>query len=158
LTVQAAGHGKVLRPDFADPNPEIRLSMSVDAPPEKVFRALTEPAALNQWLAKDARVDPRVGGRFDLGWKQDADIERSGPAMEILDLVADKKLAISWPDWRGDSSVPAQTVTWLLDPEGSGTRVTLVHTGFIRAAVVSDRPFAWGTFLSEMARVAVGLA
>ena len=54
---------------FADPSPEIRLSMIIDAPREKVFRALIEPEALNQWLAQDATMESRVGGRFDLGWK-----------------------------------------------------------------------------------------
>ena len=77
--------------------------------------------------------------------------------MEILELVANEKLTISWPDWRGDPSVPTQSVTWLLEPDASGTRVTLVHAGFIRAADVSDYPFGWGHFLSELARVAIGL-
>ena len=157
LTAQSTGHGQVLRPDFSDPSPEIRIAMTMDASPGNVFRALTEPAALNQWLAKDARVEPRVGGRFDLGWQEEAEIEHAGPAMEILELVPNEKLTISWPDWRGDTSVPTQSVTWLLEPDGSGTRVTLIHAGFVRAADISDYPFGWGHFLSEMARVATGL-
>ncbi len=154
LMVHTTGHGKVMRPDFSDPNPQVRLSIVIDAKPEKVFGALIEPEQLNKWLAKDATIEPRVGGRFDLGWKTDPDIGHEGEAMEILELVPNEKLTISWPDWRGDTSVPAQSVTWQLEPEGNGTRVTLTHTGFTRAVDVSDYPFGWGHFLSEMAKVA----
>lgn len=157
LMAHAAEHGHVIRPDFADPSPEIRLSMTIDAPRERVFRALIEPEALNQWLAKDATVEPRVGGRFDLGWKQDASAEHEGGAMEILEFVPNEKLTISWPDWRGDTSVPTQSVTWQLESEGTRTKVTLIHTGFTRTVDLSDYPFGWGHFLSEMAKVAVSL-
>ena len=157
LMAHTSGHGQVMRPDFGDPSPEIRLSMTIDAPCEKVFRALIEPEALNQWLAKDATVEPRVGGRFDMGWKQDANIEHEGGAMEILEFVPNEKLKISWPDWRGDTSVPMQSVTWLLEPQGSDTVATIVHAGFTRAVDFSDFPFGWGHFMSEMAKVAVNL-
>ena len=61
------GDGIVL-PDYADPNPEIRLSIVIDAPRERVFRALIEPEALNSWVAAAADVDPRVGGHYRYGW------------------------------------------------------------------------------------------
>lgn len=157
LTVHVTGSGEVLRPDFADPRPEIRLSITIDAPRERVFRALIEPEALNRWLAKSATVEPRVGGRFDLGWKEDAGVGHGGPAMEIREFVPNERLAIAWPDWRGDASVPVQTVTWLLEPDGERTKVTLVHAGFIRTVDLSDYPFGWGCFLVEMAKVAVAL-
>jgi hypothetical protein len=59
---------------------------------------------------------------------------------------ADEKLVIDWPDWRGDDGVPVQRVTYLLAPERNGTRVTLVHDGFVRAADVSDYPMGWLAF------------
>jgi uncharacterized protein YndB with AHSA1/START domain len=75
--------------------------------------------------------------------------------VQVLDVVPNERLVVSWPDWRGDGAVPLQSVTWLLAPEGAGTRVTLVHAGFTRTVDFSDYPFGWGHFLSEMARVAV---
>lgn len=155
LMAWTTDHGDVLRVDFADPSPEIRISMHMKAPPEKVFRALTEPAALNQWMAKDAKVELREGGSFDLGWG--APEGYTGPGMEIVELVPNRKLTITWPDWRGDTSVPVQTVTWELEPAEDGTRVTLIHAGFIRAVDVSDYPFGWGHFLTQMKGVAEGL-
>jgi len=155
LTAHVTGRREVMRVDFADAGPEIRLSMHVEAPPPKVFRALTEPACLNQWMAKDARVDLKVGGSWDLGW--DTPEGYSGPGMEILELVPNQKLSVSWPDWRGDASVPPQSVTWLLEPSDGGTRVTLVHSGFVRAVDLSDYPFGWGYFLGQMKGVAENL-
>ncbi|MDT8367843.1 MAG: hypothetical protein RQ745_01455 [Longimicrobiales bacterium] len=64
---------------------------------------------------------------------------------------------ISWPDWRGDTSVPIQSVTWLLEPEGEGTKVTLIHAGFVRAVDLSDYPFGWGDFLGRFKEVAEAL-
>ncbi len=159
LMMHVTGSGTVLRPDFADPRPEIRLSMTVDAPPEAVFRALTEPDALREWMmATNPVVEPHVGGRYDLGWKYEVDgREVSGGPMRILEIVPNERLVVDWPDWRGDPSIPMQSVAWLLEPEGAGTRVTLVHAGFTRAVDFSDYPFGWGDFMSRMAKVAVKL-
>lgn len=161
LLVHTTGTGQVLRPDFADTRPEIRLMMSVDAPPETVFRALTDPDALRQWFgAPNPVVELRVGGRYDLGWRYTVDgTEVEGGPQRILDIVPNKRLAVSWPDWRGDRSVPEQSVTWQLEPDGHGrTKVTLVHAGFVRTVDFSDYPFGWGHFMAEMAKVAVTLA
>jgi uncharacterized protein YndB with AHSA1/START domain len=155
LMAHTTSHGEVLRVDFADASPEIRLSMRMEAPPEKVFQALTEPECLNQWMAKNAKVDLRVGGKWDLGWE--APDGSAGPGMQILELVPNEKLTVSWPDWRGDASVPPQSVTWLLEPSGGGTRVTLIHASFVRAVDLSDYPFGWGHFLGQMKAVAEGL-
>ena len=154
LMAHTAGQGEVLVVDFEDPSPEIRLSMDMDAPPAKVFRALTDPEALNQWMAQGAEVDLREGGRYDLGFTPEG---YDGPSMRILELVPNEKLVISWPDWRGDTSVPEQSVSWLLEPSGDGTRVTVIHSGFVRTVDLSDYPFGWGYFLGRLKPVAEGL-
>jgi uncharacterized protein YndB with AHSA1/START domain len=156
LMTHTTGRGEVLRPDFADPRPEIRLSMFVDAPREAVFRALTEPDALREWMGAPAPVvELRVGGRYELGWTYQVDgRDVSGGPMRILDLVPNERLVVNWPDWRGDVAVPTQSITWLLGSEGTGTRVTLIHAGFSRTVDFSDYPFGWGHFMAELARVA----
>lgn len=159
LMAHTTGQAEVLRPDFSDPQPEIRLSMTVDAPPEAVFRALTEPEALREWMGAPAPVvEPRVGGRYELGWQSTMEgVDYAGGPMQILDIVPNQRLVVSWPDWRGDSSVPMQSITWILEPESTGTRVTLVHAGFTRTVDFSDYPFGWDHFMSAMAKVAVRL-
>lgn len=148
----AGGQGKLL-PDYGSDKPEIALSIFIDAPPSAVFRALIDPESIQQWFGVAAAVDPRVGGDWHL--KMEFQGVASKP-MKILEYVENERLAITWPDWRGDKSVPDQRVLWMLKPEGAGTRVDFVHDGFVRAADISDYPFGWGWFLSRIATVARG--
>ena len=141
--------------DFRDPKPEVRLSVFIAAPPSSVFRALVEPALLDQWIATKAVVEPRVGGRYSHGWSHEIGGRQvEGGPTRILELVQDEKLVVDWPDWRGDTSVPVQKLTYLLAPEGAGTRVTLIHDGFGRAADISDYPFGWAWFAGRLKDVA----
>ena len=82
----AGGDGIVL-PDYTDPNPEIRLSIVIDAPRERVFRALVDPEALGRWVgAKNAVVEPRVGGAYRYGWRYEVEgNEVDGGPTTILD-------------------------------------------------------------------------
>ena len=144
------GEGIVL-PDFSDPSPEIRLSIVIDAPPERVFNALLDPAALNTWVAKAAEVEPHVGGRYSYGWKyRHGDRDVDGGPTRILDLVPNERLVTDWPDWRGDSTKPPTRVAWLLEPVGGKTRVTVVHGEFPRTVDISDYPFGWPAFLNQL--------
>jgi uncharacterized protein YndB with AHSA1/START domain len=154
----------VVLPDYADPAPEVRRSILVAASPAAVFRALTEPALLNRWFAADARVDLRVGGWLDPGWAGEAQRTEPGDpgapgegALRILELVPDHRLVLAWPDWRGSPDVPMQRVSFELTPEGSSTRVELVHSGFVRAVDRSDYLQGWAGFLGALSRVAASL-
>jgi uncharacterized protein YndB with AHSA1/START domain len=140
---------EVMLPDFTDPAPEIRVSIVIEAPRERVFRALLDPAALDAWIATGAEVEPRVGGRYRYGWKYDfAGRKVEGGPTRILELVENERIVTDWPDWRGDESRGATRVTWTLESLGpSRTRVTLVHDGFGRAADIGDYPFGWDGFL-----------
>src|SRR5690606_26684646 len=129
------------------------------APPPSVFRALVEPDLLDKWISKKAVVEPRVGGHYSFGWSFAIDGKQvvSGPT-RILELVENEKLVVDWPYWRGDTSVPAQTLTYILAPEGSGTRLTLIHEGFVRVADISDYPAGWAWFADRLKTVAEGKA
>ena len=153
------GGKNVLLPDFRDPKPEVRLSVFIEAPPSSVFRALVAPELLDKWISKKAVVEPRTGGRYSFGWSFETDGKQvEGGPTRILELVENEKLVIDWPDWRGDTSVPAQRLTYLLAPEGSGTRVTLIHDGFVRAADISDYGSGWAWFVDRLKAVAEGKA
>ena len=150
------GQGKLMV-DYGDDNAKVALSIYIDAPPPAVFRTLIDPERIQQWFGMAAAVDPRVGGDWHLKMEFEKDGRKiSAPPCKILDYVENERLAITWPDWRGDKSVPDQRVLWMLTPEGAGTRVDFVHDGFIRAVDVSDYPFGWGYFLSRISDVAQG--
>lgn len=157
LDAHLRGGDGIVLPDYTDPAPEIRLSIVIDAPRERVFKALVDPAALNAWIASAAVVEPRAGGRYSYGWTyRHGDRQVEGGPTRILDLVPNERLVTDWPDWRGDPARPRTRVAWLLESVGSKTRVTVVHGEFPRAVDISDYPFGWMSFLNRLKGVLEG--
>lgn len=148
--------GPVVLPDYTEPTVEVRLSLFIEAAPSAVFRALLEPALLDRWLAMGARVDARVGGGIDLGWGN-AEGEESSFPLRILEFVPDRRLVLSWPDWRGLADEPDTRVAWDLAPEDGGTRVEFLHGGFQRPVDRGDYQQGWFDFFQGMAHVARSL-
>ena len=152
LDAHLRGGGGIVLPDYTDPEPAIRLSILIDASRERVFRALIEPEALNRWIASKAEVEPRAGGKYRYGWNYPyggRDVE-GGPT-RILDFVPNERLVTDWLDWRGDDSRGATRVAWILESVSEKqTRLTLIHSGFSRAADFSDYPFGWGQFAAQL--------
>ena len=90
-------------------------------PPAQVWRALTEPALIRQWLSPDltdCRMDARPGGSFRYDWPE---FFFSGP---VLDARAPHHMVLV-EHFNGDTS-HGPTVTTTLAPDGSGTRMTVV--------------------------------
>jgi uncharacterized protein YndB with AHSA1/START domain len=164
LAAQLAGGGGVVLPDYGDPQPVVRLVRTIEAPRAVVFRALTEPALINQWFGSKASVvEPRTGGQYHLHWKYEIDGRAvDGGPTRILDYAPDERLVLDWPDWRGDPQVTGQSIRFTLEDAGEGgdgaTRLHFLHAGFGRTADLSDFPFGWDWFLGELARVSVETA
>jgi uncharacterized protein YndB with AHSA1/START domain len=150
----AGGQGKLL-PDYSSDKTSIELSIYIDAPPSAVFRALINPEKVQAWFGVPAAVDARVGGTWHLKMPVGKEMQEA-PPLDILEFVENERLAISWPDWRGDKDVPSQRVRWILKAEGNGTRVEFTHDGFVRVVDMSDYPFGWSYFLSRITQVAEG--
>ena len=92
--------------------------------PEKVWRALTDPALLAEWLL------PVVAGKLELGaaftLKTQAYPGRDGTVnCRVLEIEPRRKLSYAW-------AVPFldTVVTFTLMPTDSGTRLSLVQSGF----------------------------
>ncbi len=151
------GERELYRPDFADPAPVVTCDLIINAPPKRVFAVLTTPEYIKQWFPAPApEVDPRVGGDYGFGFSFEVDGKTiSPPPMKILAFEPNRKLSITWPDWRMDPMVPDQTVTWLLEDLNGKTRLVLEHSGFTRAADVSDYPFGWQEFIEKIEAVSV---
>jgi uncharacterized protein YndB with AHSA1/START domain len=151
MTWLMAGPDGLVRVDFADPRPEVRATVLIDAPRERVFAALLDPEMLNRWIASRAEVEPRAGGRYTYGWNYAIDgCDVHGGPTRIIEIVENEKLVTDWPDWRGDPQMQPTTVTWLLESVGTQTRVTLVHGVFERVADLGDYGAGWGWFLSQL--------
>ena len=97
--------------------------------PSKVWRALTTPELMAQWLMPND-FEPVVGHRFAFWTRPVSQTGFSGRiACQVLDLRHQEMLRISWADAEEPDGM-ATTVTWVLRPEGKGTRLVLEHAGF----------------------------
>ncbi len=91
--------------------------------PEKVWRALTTPALLEDWLMKND-FEPRVGHRF--AFRMDPVPNWDGVVLaEVLEVEKPTRLSYSWGAFGLVS-----TVTWTLTPTPGGTHVRMEHRGF----------------------------
>jgi uncharacterized protein YndB with AHSA1/START domain len=92
----------------------------------RVWRALTDPALLSRWLMPND-FQPEVGHRFTFRTVPIPAVEFDGIVhCEVLAIEPRRLLRIAW---RGGAGLDT-TVTWTLVPEGTGTRLFLVHDGF----------------------------
>jgi len=92
--------------------------------PEKVWRALTDPALLTEWLLPvvELRLEPGAAFTFKTqpypGWDGIVNCR-------ILEIEAHRKLSYTWVVVDMDT-----VVTFTLTPTESGTHLSLVQSGF----------------------------
>ena len=86
--------------------------------PEKIWRALTEPHLIGEWLMKND-FKPAVGHKFNLTGDWGA------VDCQVRQVEPRKTLSYSW-DAHGLESV----VTWTLTPSGKGTKLRMEQKGF----------------------------
>ncbi|HEX7019404.1 MAG TPA: SRPBCC domain-containing protein [Gemmatimonadaceae bacterium] len=112
--------------DQTSPSQTESIAFEFDLPhsPEKVWRALTEPALLAEWLLPviGFRLEPGAEFTFKTqpypGWDGTVNCR-------FVEIEAYRKLRYTW-------TVPFldTVVTFTLTPTPSGTRLTLVQSGF----------------------------
>lgn len=101
----------------------------IEAPPDRVWRALTEAAELERWFPLEAEVEPGEGGTILLSWKN----EYRGRC-RIIRWEPEERLTTSW-EWdesagEGGDGTPAQVTDYILEKDGGGTRLRVVTSGF----------------------------
>ena len=129
-------------------------SMSVDTlsvvverdlpyPPEKIWRALTQPHLIQEWLMK-GNFQPEMGHRFSLR------ADWGSVNCEVRAIEPGKALSYTW-----DTKDLRCIVTWTLFPSETGTRLRMEQTGF----KPEQQPYyrgahaGWPKFLDAMERV-----
>lgn len=104
----------------------IERTLDLAHPPAKVWAALTTAEGLGTWFGNDATVDLRPGGTARLAWS-------SGDSVELTVERVDEPtvFAFSWPIYGLPAEDPRRTrVEFTLRPEGEGTRLLVVESGF----------------------------
>jgi uncharacterized protein YndB with AHSA1/START domain len=105
--------------------PEIRRQVVYPASMERVWAALTDPAALARWLLPNDFV-PELGRRFRF-WARSPDAWPQEVQCQVVTLEAPTRLAFTWQD--GSHRLPT-LVTCTLEAVPAGTLLRLEHTGF----------------------------
>ena len=132
--------------------PSLTLKRHIDATPEQVYAAWTEPKALAKWFGPGpgpvtlAETDLRVGGRYAIAFMEDG--EEHHISGTYLDVAPTEKLVFTWT-WR---HLPDQQsrVTVLIKPEGQGSLVTLIHEQFADAHIRDLHSKGWLGCLDEL--------
>lgn len=133
----------------------VLATVEINAPPERVFRALSSEEIIHWWVRSgvfDTRKwngAPRVGGRWGA----------SGVAMgkpyslegEFTMVEAPRRLAHTWKSVGSPEALT--TVSYRLDEGGGGTRITLHHTGFSVPEICMNTAIGWETSFDRLAQV-----
>jgi uncharacterized protein YndB with AHSA1/START domain len=103
----------------------LSFEFELQHPPEKVWRALTDPELLAEWLLPviDLKLEPGAAFTFKTqpypGWDGTVNCR-------VLEIEALRKLSYKWVV--GD--MLDTVVTFTITPTAAGTRLSLVQSGF----------------------------
>jgi len=102
------------------------ISLELDLPhaPEKVWRALTDPALLAEWLLPVFDLKLEAGAPF--AFKTQAYPGWDGTVnCRFVEIEANRKLSYTW-----DVPFLETVVTFTLAPTAAGTHLSIVQSGF----------------------------
>jgi uncharacterized protein YndB with AHSA1/START domain len=137
------------------PDRAFLIELVVSGTPSEVYKLWTTEAGLKKWFGPDARVEARVGGRYEMIFDPATDPDgsvRGTKGARILELVPEKKLVFEWiafvaqehPGRAGPPYMPEPErsrektqveVSFEPSPANPGKmRITLVHSGFRQGA------------------------
>lgn len=99
------------------------IEREIAHPPEKLWRALTQPHLMEEWLMKND-FQPVKGHQFNLRREAKPGVNIVVDC-QVLEVEPHKSLSYSW-DAYGLESV----VTWTLTPTPTGTLLRMEQSGF----------------------------
>lgn len=112
-------------------------------PPEKIWRALTQPHLITEWLMKNDFA-PVVGHSFKLtgDWGH--------VDCEVRTVEQGKTLSYTWNAMGLESEV-----TWTLTPSGTGTRLRMEQMGFRpdQEQAYQGAKYGWQQFFGNLEKV-----
>jgi uncharacterized protein YndB with AHSA1/START domain len=136
-----------------DVKPSLTLKRRLNAAPEKIYAAWTDPTQIVKWFGPDtgsvlkAETDVRTGGRYAIVFKTE-DGEEHNVSGVYREVVPNQKLQFTWA-WR---STPEREslVTVLIKPDGAGAILTLTHEQFFDEAARDRHEWGWTGALTKL--------
>lgn len=119
-------------------------------PPEKLWRALTQPHLIEAWLMKNDFA-PEPGHRFKLtgDWGGVLDCE-------VLAVEPNRRLSYTWDFAHEDPAYDLKSVvTFTLEPTDAGTRLRMEQAGFRpeQKQAFGGAQAGWREFLGKLEQV-----
>ena len=129
--------------DAAAETRSVVVEREIPYPPEKIWRALTEPHLIEEWLMKND-FEPVVDHKFNLTGDWGA------VDCQVLKVQPLRMLAYSWSA-HGLESV----VNWTLTPTSKGTNLRMEQLGFRpdQAQFYQGAKAGWGNFFAKLEQV-----
>ncbi|EME56091.1 SRPBCC domain-containing protein [Amycolatopsis decaplanina] len=104
----------------------IERTVEIAHPPAKVWAALTTAEGLGTWFGNQASIDLRPGGDAEMKWD-----EGHKAIMRVERVKEPEIFGFTWNIYGLPDDDPRRTyVEFTLVPNGEGTRLTVVETGF----------------------------
>ena len=127
--------------------PSLTFKRHLNAPPEKVYAAWTDPKKIIRWFGRSdakpdsfkAEIDARSGGRFRVSFATDDEYYEVGGVYR--EVIPNERLVFSWA-WHSTPERESQ-VTVQLKPEGDGTLLTLHHERLFNQAARDGHERGW---------------
>jgi uncharacterized protein YndB with AHSA1/START domain len=128
--------------------PETRtvvIEREIAHPPEKIWRALTQPHLIEEWLMKND-FKPVVGHKFNLSRDATPEIKVVIDC-EVTEVEPNETLSYTWKAFGTDT-----IVTFTLIPTGTGTTLRVEQSGFAadNRAAIKGANASWRLFLRAL--------
>jgi uncharacterized protein YndB with AHSA1/START domain len=126
------------------------VEREIPHPPEKIWRALTQPHLIEEWLMKND-FKPVVGHRFNLrgDWGGVLDCE-------VLAIEPNRTLSYTWNFAHDDAAYNLKSVvTFTLTPTSTGTHLRMEQLGFRpdQKQAFHGAKAGWQQFLSNLEQI-----
>ena len=136
-----------------DVKPSLTLKRRLNAKPEKVYAAWTDPKKIVKWFGPDAgqvehaKTDVRTGGHYAVIFHTE-DGEQHHVSGVYRDVIPNEKLVFTWA-WR---TMPEREslVTILIKPDGDGSLLTLIHEQFFDEEARDRHQRGWAGCLNKL--------
>ena len=136
--------------DTATQTRSVVVEREIAHPPEKLWRALTQPHLIEAWLMKNDFA-PVVGHRFNLRGEWGGVLD-----CEILAVEPHKTLSYSWDFKHDDPAFDLRSVvTFTLTPTSTGTHLHMEQSGFRpdQKQAYGGAHSGWKSFLENLDQV-----
>lgn len=136
----------------------LTLFKRIGASPLRVYETCTDPALVAQWWSparldvEHVEIDLQIGGRFTI--RLSGAEGRYTVEGYYQEIVPGERLSMTWKwvelpagvDLGGNSS----RVTFIFEPNGGGTLLTLVHERLVSGFIAEDHRQGWTEALAKL--------